>query len=111
MSTDIPYAKTDKEAKAGIEEIAKALENMVNLSPRAIARFENGIKRIIKGVEPTPFGPCRADQIWSHMQYGEFPYHAASDGEIAYIHAVWDTMPGWTSFQDAFSRIAKGKAI
>lgn len=79
------------------------------MNKRNVVRWKNGERVEIKDVTPTPFGPCRADQIWSHREYADFPYDAATDGELAFIHEVWDTMPGSSCFMDAFSNIAQGR--
>jgi hypothetical protein len=84
----------------------------VSLAPRTVVRFEQGGRRQIQAVKPTPFGPCRADQIWSErIDFQSFPYQACTDGELAYIHAVWEAMEnrGPTTFSTAFGKIAQGK--
>jgi len=57
-------------------------------------------------VEPTPFGSKRAEEIWENR--GHCWDLRLTPGEDAYVHKVWDTMPGHTCWMDAFFRILNG---
>jgi hypothetical protein len=57
---------------------------------------------------PTPFGPARAEEIWEARGAEQDFSHAMTDGEDEYVRKVWETMPGWTCYMDAFNRIWRG---
>jgi hypothetical protein len=57
----------------------------------------------------TPFDRDRALEIWEQRGLQGTIGHAVSRGEDAYIHQVWNTMPGSTSYMDAFFRIMQGR--
>lgn len=75
---------------------------------RTVTRWTNGEKTQTQA-EPTPFGPERAQEIHdaSRSWFGPGPHQFMTDGEIAYVHEVWDTLPGHTCFMDALLRIAR----
>lgn len=72
-----------------------------------VTRWRNGHK-FITMVLPTPFGQDRAEEIWQARQIqGEIEGNM-TDGEIAYVRRVWDTLPGTASFMTAFWAIQNG---
>lgn len=64
-----------------------------------------------KSATPTQFGQERAEEIWSKrglqniVDYND----VMTDGEVSYVHQIWDMMPGYTCWMDAFHRIRLGK--
>lgn len=96
----------------------------VDISPRPFARrirlkcgsrVPNTEKRQIT---PTPFGQDRAREIANDcmaacrvpsFSWMERADDHMTDGELAYVLAVWDAMPGWTCWADAFNRIWRGQ--
>jgi hypothetical protein len=81
-----------------------------DLSLRNVVRWDQDGRRIdIRDVVPTPFGPERAEEILAQKgPWPDFPEYAATDGEIAYILAVWEQLPGTSNFSSAFNYILKG---
>jgi hypothetical protein len=83
-----------------------------DLSPRTVIRWHFGERVEVPDVVPTPFGPGRARELrgpdFLHAYYSRTE-PCMTDGELAYLNAVWDTMPGCTCRYDAFRRILDGK--
>lgn len=78
----------------------------IDLSPRCIVtRWVNGAPIYTVAV-PTPFGKARADAIWASR--GIQWTLAMTDGEIAYVDALWATMDGDTHWLNAFWSIQQG---
>ena len=62
------------------------------------------------GVMPTPFDSVRANEIWAKRttiftEVDKF----MTDGEIAFVRAVWDILPGTSCWNDAFQLIRENK--
>lgn len=93
---------------------------MTSLAPRKIKRWKEyeTNKRIenpeFVEVTPVPFGAERAKEIYEACRYkgliwSEFMESKMTDEEIAYVHAVWDTLDGSSSFATAFFKIMQGQ--
>lgn len=83
-------------------------------TPRKVVRWING-KRVSTCVDPTPFQKERGEEIFENartqaknMPWVEFLDRNMTDGEIAYVHCVWDLMSGSSCFVDAFHVIRQG---
>ena len=86
---------------------------MIDLAtPKIVTRWHRGIAAKTSAV-PTPFGPERAEAIFELARqkapWAENLDPNMTDGEIAYVKAVWDTLPGYTCFWDAFNNIRLGR--
>ena len=85
---------------------------MDTLTPKVVTRWKNGIPTRTQAT-PTPFGQVRAEEIFELARQkfcwaNNLDAHM-TDGEIAYVKAIWDTLPGHTSFWDAFNTIRLGE--
>lgn len=57
--------------------------------------------------DATPFGPERAEAIWAaRVTQNEIK---PEPGEDSHIRNVWESMPGHTTYMDAFHRIRRGE--
>lgn len=86
---------------------------MINTTPRTVVRWRSGQRFQIDNVTPTPFDAKHAQEIWGRTQAAVGPRadelpRFMTDGEIAYVHAIWDTMPPSCRYIDAFWRIMNG---
>jgi hypothetical protein len=87
------------------------LKNEIDLSPREIRR-DFDFKQRIKEVAPIPFDKRRAYVIAEIKDIEGFIIHARmSDGEIAFVDAVWEKLDGEATWQDAFKLILEGKVF
>jgi hypothetical protein len=82
------------------------------LTPRTFLRHFSGAR--VTAI-PTPFGPDRAQQVRSLAKTSVGPIADAyeqymTDGEMAYVAAVWGAMPDHCAWNDAFCQIARGAA-
>jgi hypothetical protein len=59
--------------------------------------------------EPTPFGQARAAAIWAGRGCQGAVDHLMTDGEDEFVHAVWNLLPGYCTWQDALLRIVRGE--
>lgn len=80
-------------------------------TPQAVVRWENG-KRKSTTAAPEPFNSDRAHEILVHARRHQ-PFVDAiqrymTDGEVAYVKAVWDTCNMEASWLDAFRIIENG---
>lgn len=94
----------------------------LNLQPRPFAKMvklPNGGGKVPAKerplVQPTQFGKERAQEIANECseraQYGPWTDQmedVMTDGEMAFVHAVWDCCPGNYSFYSAFCLIWQG---
>lgn len=64
----------------------------------SVTRWQNN-EKIQVPVKPVPFGSDRAQIIWEATSMGDL-CNSMTDGEIAYINALWKEMPGEFSFAD-----------
>lgn len=93
----------------------------LNLDPRPFARMVKspcGGKYPAKErplVTPTPFDKERAEEIVTaakaaakHGPYSDQMDDQMTDGELAYIAAVWDCCPGTASWMNAFGHVRSG---
>ena len=83
---------------------------LLDLSPRTVVRFDSGKRNDIEGVIPMPFDAARAEEIHAAAPgYNDDVFQQMTDGEIAYVHALWDTIPdGRASFNTTLNAIRKG---
>jgi hypothetical protein len=81
-------------------------------TPKVVTRWKGGVPTRTEAV-PTPFNQERAEEIFQLARqkapWAENLDNNMTDGEIAYVKALWDTMPGNTCFWDAFNRIRLGR--
>lgn len=84
-------------------------------TPRKVTRWEHGKKKSTC-VDPTPFTKERGEEIFQNareqaksMPWVEFLDKNMTDGEIAFVHCVWDCMSGSSCFADAFHVIRRGE--
>ena len=91
---------------------------MVNLSPRKVVMWVGGNepRREFSDITPETFGPERANEIMAqckakatHGPWSDQLDKTLKVEEKAYVLSVWDTMPGNTSFLDAFFRILNNR--
>jgi hypothetical protein len=84
----------------------------LDLSPRTIVRWDTGRPEIFEDVSPTPFDSVRAEEIIDATRatgYCASPWNSMTNGEIAYICALWDTIPdGRSCWMTAFNAIRRG---
>ena len=59
-------------------------------------------------VTPTPFGVERAREIWAQRGSQHEVESKMTDGEKAYVKAVWDALPGESCWMTAFFLILNG---
>ena len=85
------------------------------LEPRKVVRWQGGQKTEIENVMPTPFSKERAQEIRNNAgeaaKYGPWSDQLSpnmTDGEIAFVHCVWDLMDGSSAFVNAFGLILCG---
>lgn len=75
---------------------------------RTVTRWKDG-ERFQTQAEPTPFSPERAEAIYAQREpMGGSLDKFMTDGEVAFVLDIWDTMPGNTCWNDAFERIRSG---
>jgi hypothetical protein len=86
-----------------------------NLKPRKVVRWERGQRIENENVMPTPFSKERAQEIRDNAgkaaKYGPWSDQLSpnmTDGEIAFVHCVWDCMDGSSAFVNAFGLILCG---
>ena len=67
-------------------------------------------------VQPVPFGSTWAEDVYAAAREAAGCGPASdrieellTDGELAYVSAVWDCMPGSSSWWDAFNAIRRGR--
>jgi hypothetical protein len=83
----------------------------IKLTPRRIVRWYPGGSRVVhENITPTPFSRERAEDIWEARRGLEQALTMTLEEE-AYVHAVWDTMSGSSSFMSAFHVIRGGKYL
>ncbi len=90
--------------------------NTIQLTPRTVTRWDNGAKTQAHNVTPTPFDGRRADEIWAKAKavargpVSDSMHKFMTDGEEAYVHAVWDAIPsGDSCYMDAFNMIRRNE--
>lgn len=80
-------------------------------TPKVVTRWKNCVPTRTTAV-PTPFNAQRAEEIFQLARqkpcWAENLQDNMTDGEIAYVKALWDTMPGYTAFWDALNSIRLG---
>lgn len=88
---------------------------MDTATPKIVTRWKGGVPTRTAAM-PTPFDQERAETIFQLCRaaarstpWVEQLDKQMTDGEIAYVKALWDTMPGYTCFCDAFHRIRLGR--
>lgn len=86
---------------------------MIDLAtPKVVTRWDH-CKPIRTQAVPTPFGQQRAEAIYQAARqtscWAEGLQPNMTDGEIAYIMSLWDTVPGNWSFWDVLNTIRQGK--
>jgi len=59
----------------------------------------------------TAFGQERAEQIWAQRDIQNNVRRVMTEGEQEYVRQVWQTMPGYTCWMDAFSSIKQGARL
>lgn len=86
-----------------------ALIDLTN--PKVVTRWKNCVPTRTTAV-PTPFGQERAEAIFQAAKqrpcWAENLDDNMTDGEIAYVKAVWDTLDGGSCFWDALNSIRLG---
>jgi len=60
-------------------------------------------------MQSTPFSQDRAREIWAQRGMQNTVSHAMTGSEIAYVKAIWDTLPGNSCFMSAFFLILNGQ--
>lgn len=85
----------------------------IDLSPRRVTGWSHGVKKVYENVIPTPFSQDRAKEIQEktkHFLQGPTLQQVMTNEEIAYVFAVWDSIPDRrSSFMTAFNAIKEGK--
>lgn len=96
----------------------------ISLAPRPcprLVRYPDGVPLPLAErpvVQPVPFGSERAEEVFvaARDKPGCGPFSDRidkylTDGELAYVSAVWDCMPGSSSWWDAFNAIRRGRVF
>jgi hypothetical protein len=81
----------------------------IDLSPRTVVHWQGGKRTDHEGIVPTPFDQKRAQEIWAQRGLCYSLDGVITEGESAYVSALWDTMPGYTCWMSAFFEILNGR--
>jgi len=75
----------------------------------ACYREHRGVMVTLASPKPTPFGRERAEELWAARGLQWDMEEKLTPGENAYVNQVWMTLPGTSTWMDAFFRIRDGK--